>query len=482
MKYPLNTFLAIVSMATLTHTAMAGPLMNSDLDRDGYDNYLDFDTDGDGLPDDFEKDNNFNFIGSRDGGRDADFDGFTNAEEYRAVTDMFDPADNPATKTGPALQKLFPQMGNNAEYLGSSLAISGDTLVTGATFGEFENGGGGAGNVHIYTRQPDGLWQQFQILYPERDASGKDFGQDVDLAGDTLLVGANHEDMGAEASGAAYVYTLVGGEWQEQAKLSHANADDYDYFGYQVAMVGDQALISCPYCLDARGAVYVYDRDGSNWTLSDVLTNCPVGDICTFGISVSVDGDRAVITAPYYSTAYPPGKAFVYERSNGVWQQTAELVSNMTLEPSYYGSRAVLSGDTIIVSDFWEEWTGSGHGNAYEFVLENGTWVEKSMFYAPDFGADCVGQGIALAGDKALITGRLESPYRGAVMVLERVDGVWTETDRVFSDSPSFNTDLFGWTAALDKTGEQGMAGAVWDRDTTDYGGAVYVMDLSQPE
>ena len=59
MKYPLNTFLAIVSMATLTHTAMAGPLMNSDLDRDGYDNYLDFDTDGDGLPDDFEKDNNF---------------------------------------------------------------------------------------------------------------------------------------------------------------------------------------------------------------------------------------------------------------------------------------------------------------------------------------------------------------------------------------------------------------------------------------
>ena len=274
------------------------------------------------------------------------------------------------------------------------------------------------------------------------------------------------------------MYALESGVWQQQAKLSHADADVSDYFGYQVAIAGDQALISCPYCLDGRGAVYVYNRNGGNWTLDDVLTNCSADRICTFGISVSVDGDRAVISAPHYNTALEPGTAYVYERSNGVWQQTSELNSTMTLEPAYFGSRTAISGDTIIVADFWEEWGGKGHGNAYEFVLENGEWVEKSMFYAPDFGAGSVGQAIALSGDKALITGRMESPYVGTVLVLERSNGVWSEATQVYSDATSFNHDLFGTKVAIDASGEQAIAGAQWDRDTTDHGGAVYVIDL----
>ena len=54
-----------------------------------------YDTDGDGLPDEWEKRYGFNVNDASDASADADADGFTNAEEFEAKTDPTDAKDHP---------------------------------------------------------------------------------------------------------------------------------------------------------------------------------------------------------------------------------------------------------------------------------------------------------------------------------------------------------------------------------------------------
>ena len=54
-----------------------------------------------------------------------------------------------------------------------------------------------------------------------------------------------------------------------------------------------------------------------------------------FGISVSIDGDTAVIGAQFDSSNdYPTGSAYVFVRSNGVWSEQQKLIANDAMDLS----------------------------------------------------------------------------------------------------------------------------------------------------
>jgi len=80
------------------------PAETTDSDGDGVGNNADAfpqnpqeteDTDGDGMGDNFENDNGFNSSDPADAGEDADSDGFSNVQEFRAGTDPNDPDSKP---------------------------------------------------------------------------------------------------------------------------------------------------------------------------------------------------------------------------------------------------------------------------------------------------------------------------------------------------------------------------------------------------
>ncbi|MBV2120868.1 MAG: FG-GAP repeat protein [Candidatus Thiodiazotropha sp. (ex Ctena orbiculata)] len=110
---------------------------------------------------------------------------------------------------------------NTVDLFGSSLAISGDTLVVGAPYedsaannGESDDSADEAGAAYLFTRS-DGVWSQQTLLKASNADADDQFGDAVALSDQTLVVTAPTEDSsmdGGEAdnsalsSGAAYIW------------------------------------------------------------------------------------------------------------------------------------------------------------------------------------------------------------------------------------------------------------------------------------
>ena len=92
-----------------------------------------------------------------------------------------------------------------------------------------------------------------QAYLKASNAEGDDFfGRNVAVSGDTLVVGATGEDSSAAggegdnsapSAGAAYVFVRAGGVWSQQAYLKASNAEGDDRFGISVAISGDTLVV-----------------------------------------------------------------------------------------------------------------------------------------------------------------------------------------------------------------------------------------------
>ena len=108
-------------------------------------------------------------------------------------------------------------------------------------------------------------WSVKQILSLGSDASGGDyFGWSVALDGSRALVGAYGR---GGKKGAAYIFDLSGGNWNERADISLGTVGvSGDYFGWSVALDGSRALVGAPNRDGNKGTAYIFDLSGGNWT------------------------------------------------------------------------------------------------------------------------------------------------------------------------------------------------------------------------
>ena len=169
------------------------------------------------------------------------------------------------------------------------------------------------------------VWQQAELTASDT-AAGANFGWSVALSGDTALVGADGVTVdGKSKVGAAYVYTRSGTLWSQQAELPDPDADSGDTFGSSVALLGDTALIGADGATvdgeSAAGAAYVYTRSGTSWTLQQTLSEPDPSSGDTFGSSVALLGDTALVGADGATVDGESGvgAAWVFTRSGTSW-------------------------------------------------------------------------------------------------------------------------------------------------------------------
>lgn len=206
--------------------------------------------------------------------------------------------------------KLFASDGDGAEQFGIGVSLDGDTLAVGA-FHE-KVGADRTGAVYVFDRTPAG-WVESTKLVPQGAADGDEFGQVLDLEGDTLLVAADNSDAAAEGGGAVYVYERTPGGWVESALLTAGDATANDHFGRSVALSGNRALIGADNAgLDFAGAAYLFERTPSGWVELEAFPgpNGPGWDL--FGSAVALDGSEALVGERYGDSPALNGSGVVH--------------------------------------------------------------------------------------------------------------------------------------------------------------------------
>lgn len=134
-----------------------------------------------------------------------------------------------------------------------------------------------------------------------------------------------------------------------------ANAGNgFNSFGGSVSLDGDRALVGAPTEDGAggplSGSVYVFARlsDGS-WGQEARLMADDAGPGDRFGGSISLSGNRALIGAVYSESPLDSGAAYVFARTDVRWTQRAKLTIRDVVEPDLFGAAVSLSGDRALV-------------------------------------------------------------------------------------------------------------------------------------
>lgn len=273
-----------------------------------------------------------------------------------------------------------PQFGS-FQYFGVSVSLEGETAVVGSLLATGLNVGG---QVFFYARSGppgSGAWT-VQQQFPSDGVPGDQFGVSVAMSPsqDTTVVGAFLDDnAGGTDAGSAYVFVRSGENWVEQAKLTASDGAALDEFGRQVAIVGDTVVVGARRDDHAggtdAGSAYVFTRTGTVWTQQAKLTasDAEAGD--EFGLALALAGDTLIVGA--YSNDHAggvdAGSAYVFTRScapGGGWTQQSKLTSSDAATNDIFGGSVALAGNTAVASSILDDSAGGiDAGSVYVFDL-----------------------------------------------------------------------------------------------------------------
>lgn len=196
-----------------------------------------------------------------------------------------------------------------SDYLGSSVALAGDRIASGATGKGVD--GVVSGVVHLF-RIENAAWHEAPPeLVPSRLDQLAFFGEAVGIAGDTIAVGSGTGSLGTNP-GRVYVFERsASGAFEERHVLSASNAIAGDYFGGQL-LLGDDSLVvgaseessagegaaaAASGTRENSGAVYVFGRDGDAWREVVRLKDAPAVAQDQFGHRLARAGDTLAVSA-----------------------------------------------------------------------------------------------------------------------------------------------------------------------------------------
>ena len=323
----------------------------------------------------------------------------------------------------------------------------------------------GAGRIYTLNRDKWELTAELTAHDQKPNTGQAGFGYDVAISGppgrrnaDYAIIGAPGDDGAAENAGAAYIYAFNAPHWQQEVKLTAADAGERDAFGYVVSIDGTTAVVGAPDDDDAgnnSGAVYVFVRDADGWKQHTKLVPKELGKLDSFGDAVEIQGSTLIVGAPGHTHGGVrfAGAVFVFVRDGDTWRMQAKLTADDAGAGDQFGVSVGMEGDTIIVGAKKHDPDGvKDAGAAYIFRRDGNTWRQQAKLTAPKKrNGDHFGTGVATSRDIAIVGAPLReegAPSAGAAYSFVNVDGAWNNAATVVPDVAHPNL-FFGSAIAI---------------------------------
>ena len=254
------------------------------------------------------------------------------------------------------------------DEFGSNLSISGNTVVVGAAQATVVAGWAGPGAAYVFTEPASGWTDMTQTakLTASDGKAGDRFGSPILISGNTVIVGA---------AGGAYVFTEPASGWANMTQTAKLTGSDINSFD-SVSMSGNTLVLGSEAGL-FQGWAYVFTEPASGWanmTETAKLTASDGAEGDGFGGSVSISGNMVVVGA-WNATVdgnASQGAAYVFTEPASGWAnmtQTAKLTASDGAAGDLFGTSVSISGNTVVVGAWGATVDGNaGQGAAYVFA------------------------------------------------------------------------------------------------------------------
>jgi FG-GAP repeat len=251
--------------------------------------------------------------------------------------------------------KLVASDGAPGDAFGNSVSISGTTIAIGAFFvNNF------SGRAYVFTRS-EGSWKQAAELTASDSSGLLDYlGCSVAISGNTVVAGSfGHNNF----EGSSYVYVEPESGWAnmtETAELSSSNGGSSDNLGFSVGIDGSTIVAGAPGVMSGLGAAYVYVEPANGWATTanfsaELAAPSEIdGDSFAQSVSISDSGRVIVVGAPgqMVGSNEEQGEAYVYFMPKTGWGTTrrpaAEFIASDGGAFDTFGASVAISGSMIV--------------------------------------------------------------------------------------------------------------------------------------
>jgi hypothetical protein len=371
--------------------------------------------------------------------------------------------------------KLFPSDANELDSFGVSVAIDGNFAVIGAY--QNDSNGSDSGAAYVYEFSGD-AWLLRQKLTASDGATGDKFGRSVAIEGNTVVVGAYHDDNG----GSVYVFTRSGTLWSQQQRIAGHDVIAGNRFGISVDIDNNTIVAGAYRNKNDRGAAYVFTRNGSIWSQQQKLT---ASDACNgdyFGYSVAIEAN--IILVGSHKANAGAGSVYVYERQDTTWSEQSILHASDANDNDYFGCSIAFDGNYAVIGAYECVINGvTDAGAAYVFAKAETGWIERQkLFDAFDpCQGDDLGRSVAIDGN-TIFAGcpnhRVDSNQAGGVFEFVRIEQNWIQQDILTADDANVN-DTFG--ASIAGFNRRIIVGSPYNHNNSQSCGSAYIFDDAPP-
>ncbi len=298
------------------------------------------------------------------------------------------------------MQKITDPTGAALDYFGTSVSISGNYAIVSSYADDAPAVNQGSASIFQYNGSS---WVFMQKITDAAGAAGDNFGYSASISGNYAIVGAYHDNVGANTEqGSACIFQFNGSSWVLMQKLTDATGAATANFGNSVSISGNFAIVGAyhepisPYF--NLGSASIYQYNGISWALNQKLYN-PIGTFPSsvyFGTSVSVSGNNMAI-GTFVDFSVSGGTISIYQYNGSSWVFTQTLTDN---EPNnYFGISVSVSGNYIIAGAYHDDvGTNTDQGSSTVYMKVGSQWG-KLQFITDPMGNTNDGFGIGTAID-----------------------------------------------------------------------------------
>ncbi len=336
------------------------------------------------------------------------------------------------------------------EMFGYSIAMSGNYAVIGAP--GYNND---RGRAYLYEFS-GGAWNPVAVLSPSDPLNGAgEFGKSVAMQGDTIIVSAPRSSSSYYSK--LYLFAKPAAGWvdtTESAQIALPSRKT-DAVGISMSWVGDDLVtgVLTTRTKSMDGMAYVLHRTADTFSVVDSIFPPVPTAFANFGKAVAVENDVMVIGEPGYNK---PGRAYLYERSGGVWALTDTLLASEESNYSDFGASIAISNGVIAVASPYLP--SNTHGGVFVFENSGSAWVEtaKLTFKGNNHNGGLMGNsGLAFEGNH-IVVGVPGYYYTypetkvGTTVLFKKPAGGWANdtTGVELSSITQIQDDEFGFSVA----------------------------------